>query len=357
MQLKQTLIIAFALSVISLTAWEFFWRSKPELYKASLEDDRYLWAEQRAKVETATDKDVILIGSSRTGFNFNTHVWEDVQGIKPINLSTDGKPPGPFLDDIVHNTYFNGTIIIGVTPLFWFDKADNTWWKGAQKWVDHYHDETYAQKFGYFLSKPLQRHLVMLTSSELKFYNDLDLKSLINRISIPGRIEEERMLYNFSYHDEDRNLMMFPIMVKDPGYAKKIQYVWEGFLPHIPGYEAIKDDMPEIFDYYLRVINIFKARGGKIIFVRHKAEEPWNKVTKRFLPRDKVWDKFIEIVNCPGYHFEDYEFMSKYTLPDWSHMYVDDAKIYTKDMVNKMIEDGYLTRYSKNEKQILSNKN
>jgi hypothetical protein len=61
----------------------------------------------------------------------------------------------------------------------------------------------------------------MLTSSELKFYNDLDLKSLVNRISIPGRVEEERMLYNFSYHDEDRNLMMFPAMINEPGFAKK----------------------------------------------------------------------------------------------------------------------------------------
>jgi hypothetical protein len=125
MYLKQSLIIAFALSIFSLTAWEFYWRSKPELYKATLEDDRYLWAEQRAKVETATDKDVILIGSSRTGFDFNTHVWEDVQGIKPINLSTDGKPPGPFLEDIVYTTSFSGTIIVGVTPLMWFGGKDN----------------------------------------------------------------------------------------------------------------------------------------------------------------------------------------------------------------------------------------
>ena len=49
--------------------------------------------------------------------------------------------------------------------------------------------------------------------------------------------------------------------------------------------------------------------------------------------------------------------MSKYTLPDWSHMYVDDAKTYTKDMVNKMIEDGYLTRYSKDKNKTNSNKN
>jgi len=345
MKLKKSLLIGLLLSLIGLVTWELYWRAKPEYYAACLEDDRYLWAKERAKVENAAKEDIVILGSSRSGFNFNTHVWEDVQGIKPINLTTDGKPPSPFLDDIVYNTSFNGTIIIGITPLFWFNVPDNTWWQPANQWIEHYHNETYAQKLGYFLSKPLQRNLVMLTSSELEFYNDLDLKSLINRISIPGRIEEERMLYNFSYHDEDRNLMMLPIMIKDPDFAKKIQYVWNGFLPNIPDYSAIKNDIPEIFDYYLKVINIFKARGGKIIFVRHKAEEPWNKVTKRFLPREMVWDKFIEMVKCPAYHFEDYEFMSKYTLPDWSHMYTTDAKTFTKDMVNQLIKDDHLIKH------------
>lgn len=346
MNLKKSFILAIVLALVGLICWEIFWRSKPEFYKAVLEDDRYLWAEHRAEVEKATKEDIILLGSSRTGFNFNTHVWNDVQGIKPINLATNGKPPGPFLNDIVYNTTFNGTLIIGITPLFWFDVAENNWWQPANQWINHYHNQTYAQKLGYYLSKPLERNLVMLTSSELEFYNDLDLKSLINRITIPGRTKDDRMLYNFSYHDEDRNLMMLPIMKNNPEFTRKITYVWDGFLPSIPGFEVIEDEIPGIIEYYKNVIKIFKARGGKIIFTRHKAEEPWNKVTKRFLPREKVWDVFVREVNCPAYHFEDYQFMSKYTLPDWSHMYVDDAKTYTRDMVNKLIEDGHLKKYN-----------
>jgi len=342
MKLKKTLIIAILLSTIGLVSWEMYWRTKPDYYKACLEDDRYLWAKEREKVESANDQDIIIIGSSRTGFNFNTHVWKDVQGIKPINLSTDGKPPGPFLEDIVYNTSFNGTLVIGITPLMWFGKKENGRWKDAKQWVDHYHNQTYAQKLGYWISKPLQRHLVMLTSSELEFYNDLDLKSLINRISIKGRIGDELMLNNFSYHDEDRNLIMFPSMVTNPEFAKKITDVWSGFLPYLPDYEKVKEDIPEIIENYRIIINDYRARGGKIIFVRHKAEANWNIPSQRLLPRAKVWDEFIKVVDCPAYHFEDYEFMSKYTLPDWSHMYVDDAKTYTRDLVNKLIEDSHL---------------
>lgn len=345
MKLKQSLIIAILLGLIGLVGWEMYWRSKPDYYKANLEDDRYLWAEHRAKVESATNKDIVILGSSRTGFNFNTHIWEQTQGIKPINLSANGKPPGPFLEDIVENTNFNGTIVLGITPLMWFGSSDNQRWDDAKLWVDHYHNQTYAQKLGHWVSKPLERNLVMLTSSELQFFNDLDLKSFIRRAYIQSSRPDNRfILLNFGYNDEDRNLIMFPSMVSNPDFAEEIQNTWAGFLPSIPDHSAVEDAIPEIIEQYVPMIEKLKARGGRIIFIRHKAEDGWNKHTKRLLPREKVWDKFVERIDCPMYHFEDYDFMSKYTLPDWSHMNAEDAKTYTKDMVNKLIKDNHLQK-------------
>lgn len=345
MKLKQSLIIAFILSFISLASWELYWRTKPDYYTANLNDDRYLWAAHRAKVEHATDNDIVILGSSRTGFNFNTHIWEETQGIKPINLSANGKPPGPMFEDIVENTDFSGTIVLGITPLMWFGSSDNQRWRDAKIWVDHYHNQTYAQKLGFWLSKPLERNLVMLTSSELKFYNDLDLKSLINRVYIPGdRPGSDTGLLNFGYNDEDRNLIMFSSMVSDPDFAKKIQAVWNGFLPNIPDYSVIKDYMPAIMQQYVPLIEKFKARGGKLIFIRHKAEQEWNIASERLLPRAETWDVFVKMVDCPAYHFEDYGFMSKYTLPDWSHMNAEDSKTYIRDIVKKLIEDNHLQK-------------
>ncbi|MFH4967590.1 hypothetical protein V8G61_05220 [Gaetbulibacter sp. M240] len=347
MNLRLSLILAISLTFTGIFCWEMYWRSKPDLYRAVIEDDRNLWAEHRKKVEMATSDDIVILGASRTGFNFNTHVWEKTQGRKPINLAADGKPPRPFLKDIVYNTNFNGTLIIGITPLMWFSDPNDSWANGAKQWVDYYYNRTNAQKLGYILSKPLERNLVFLTSSELEFYNDLDLKSLIGRIYIPGRGNDEPFgLYNFSYHDEDRNLIMLPPMRSDPAFAKRITDAWNKFLPYLPEYETVENDIPNIINDYIRIINDFKARGGKVIFIRHKSEEPWNKAAMRLLPKEKVWDKFAAVIDCPTYHFKDYEFMSKYTLPDWSHMYGDDAKLYTKDMVEKLIADGHLKDFN-----------
>ena len=67
MNLKPSLIIAVTLSIISLAAWEFYWRSQGKI--PDLDDDKNLWAVQRAKVEDASKKDVVLIGSSRVLFD------------------------------------------------------------------------------------------------------------------------------------------------------------------------------------------------------------------------------------------------------------------------------------------------
>lgn len=345
MNLKKSLIIGILLSLTALVAWELHWMSKTDYYTAYLEDDRNLWAEHRAKVETATPNDIILLGASRTGYNFNTHVWEETQGVKPINLSANGKPFTPFFEDIVNNTDFNGTLVIGVVPIAIFEKFRV---KDAKQWVDHYYNRTYAQRLGFKLSKPLKRHLVMLSASESKSYNDLDLKSLINTISFADdRINTNGFnLINIGYNDEDRNLIMFPRMTNNPFYQKEITDQWDKVIPTLPDYsDKVEKEASTIINELSTLINKFKAKGGVIIFIRHKAEEGWNKHAIRMMPRDKVWDKFIQTVNCPAYHFEDYEFMSKYYLPDWSHLNAEDAKSYTKDIVNQLIKDDHLTKH------------
>ena len=343
--LKLAFFLALGLAFAFLTIWEIYWRTQSDYYYAGLDDDRYLWAEKRALVETATPEDVVIIGSSRTAFNFNTNLWTDIQGRRPINLSTDGKPPGPFLEDLVENTSFNGTIIMGVTTLLFFNAKEHPFWQDANQWVVHYHKQTYAQQLGHQLSKPLQRNLVMLTATELDFANDLDLKSLIKTIPLKNRIEDNFVLPKFGYGDEHRNLFMYPKMKTDPAFAQKVQAAWMSFLPSLPPYEVIAEEMPGIIDHYAYLINKFTARGGKIIMVRHKCDPQWDEHSKRMKPREMTWDKLVAATNVPAYYSDDHPFMQPYTTPDWSHMAADDAEKYTAAMVERLIADGHLIRY------------
>ncbi len=346
-KLWQSFAMAIILSVTFLTGWELYWRSIPDYYHANIDDDRNLWAEHRAKVETATKDDVVILGASRTGFGFRTSLWQEIQGIAPINLSVDGKTPVPFLVDIVDNTSFNGTIILGVAILPVFASTEGShWWAEAAAWPEHYRKQTYASKLSFFLSKQLQSHLVMLTSSELDFYNDLDLKSLIKRIPWEGRAGPGFPLLKFGYNDYERNLIMFTRMTKDPESADVIKDVWSSIFVDINLYkDEIMSDAVAGMTALEKVVKKFEARGGNTILTRHDAQGIWEDVETSILPRELVWDKFVDAVDSPTYHYADYEFMGKYILPEWSHLSDSDAYTYTHDMVNKMIEDGHLVRH------------
>ena len=91
MNLKKSMIIALLLSVIALGSWEFYWRSQGVI--PGLEDDKELWALQRTKVETASENDVVLIGSSRVLFDMQLNEWEALSGRRPIQLASAGATP------------------------------------------------------------------------------------------------------------------------------------------------------------------------------------------------------------------------------------------------------------------------
>jgi hypothetical protein len=59
MKIKTSFIIALVFGLLSVTVWEFYWRSQG--YQPDMDDDKYLWSKTREKVEHATPKDVVLV--------------------------------------------------------------------------------------------------------------------------------------------------------------------------------------------------------------------------------------------------------------------------------------------------------
>ena len=102
MHLKKSLLIALALGIAAITAWELYWRSKG--YEPGLEDTKELWAVQRSRVDHATEKDIVLLGDSRILFDIQLDPWEKETGVRPIQLSSAGTTPLPAFHDLVENT-------------------------------------------------------------------------------------------------------------------------------------------------------------------------------------------------------------------------------------------------------------
>ena len=151
MNLKKSTYIAIALCIIGIGLWELYVRSQG--FKPDLDENNALWAVQRAKLETASKTDIVLIGSSRVLFDIQLDEWENETGIRPVQLASPGSTPLPLFHDIVNNTEFAGTVIVGVTPGLFFSTTypEAFPWKRPQSKVDHARDLTYAQLMNFYL--------------------------------------------------------------------------------------------------------------------------------------------------------------------------------------------------------------
>ena len=341
MNLKKTLLIAITLSFIAIGSWETYWRSQG--YYPGLEDDKDLWAVQRAKVENATKDDFVLLGSSRVLFDFQLSQWEAETGKRPIQLASAGTTPLPVFHDIVENTDYKGTIIVGVTPGLFFSTTYPLamFWDRAQVRIDYYFARTYAQRLNHKISIPLQNSFTFLTADEEEWVDDLDLKTLLNNIKIGNRIEMPMPpFHRFQNIYEDRNVEMMYKTATDTAFANTIKRVW-GFYGQQAQAHPPEKEATTIF--FLNDLEKYKARGGNVILVRCPSSGGLRVGEGMGLPRAEFWDALVAKANVPGYHFEDYEQFKNLECPEWSHLSAEDARKFTTELAKIMLNDGVIT--------------
>lgn len=326
-----------------LILWELHWRS--EGFPCSPDENKHLWAENRAKVNSMGPEDVVLTGSSRLLFDIQLDIWQSVTGKRPVQLALPGASPLPVLRDLADNTAFTGTIVVGVTPGLFFSSSGpgRGSWDSASKQVDHYQQRTYAQRFTHWIDKFFQKHLAFLENDMGPFYNDLDLKTMINRIPLKGRIAEAPPFPWFKYVDEDRNVTMLARVTADTAYAGMIRRIWQHFDSGPPPDSAVlAKNTAAVIEMTMQCVRTITERGGRVVFVRCPSSGWFLEMENARFPRGHNWNILLEKTGAKGYHFEDYPFMSKYDLPEWSHLATPDAREFTRDLVSEMVKDGVL---------------
>lgn len=346
MNLKQTILIAISLSFIAIGSWEIYWRSQG--YYPTLDDNKDLWAVQRDKVKKATNDDVVLMGSSRVLFDIQLDEWETETGKRPIQLASAGATPIPLFSDIVNNSDYAGTVVVGVTPGLFFSTTYPMAppWKRAQTRVNYHQDRTYAQRLNHQISLPFQNNLAFMVSFEEKGYADeINLKGLLKRIRIGNRTGNKMMppFHEFSNIALDRNTKMKDRTATDTAFANTVIKVWAFYHqdPHPPEKEAT-------MAYFLKDAKKFKDRGGNLVLLRCPSSGADRMGENMGLPRTELWDDLVAKANVSSYHFEDYDQLNQFICPEDSHLSGPDAQIFTTELVKIMIEDGVLTNTKTN---------
>lgn len=340
MNLKLTFYLTCLFALVSLGAWEIYWRSQG--YITDLEDDKYLWADQRSRVEKADKNDVVIIGSSRALFDLQLDVWEEMTGIRPIQLASAGSTPLPAFKDLVQNTTFSGTIVVGVTEGLFFSTTfpGAPPWKRMQNRIEFYHNRTYAQRLNHAISIPLQQSFVFLMKDEEPWDDEINLKNLISKIDLGRRTQSPRMppFNKFSDITLDRNVRMKEELVTDTAWANSIQRVWQAFTP-----EDRKSDISSTMSFFLSDAKTFMERGGNLILLRCPSNGKLREIEAKNLPRTEVWDELVRQSGAHAYHYEDYEPLQDLHLPEWSHLAPADADLFTKELLQIMLKDNVIS--------------
>lgn len=340
MHLKQSLLIAFTLSVIGIGAWELYWRSYG--YYPTLDDNDALWAVERSKVDKLSKDDVVLIGSSRVHFDIQLDQWKKRLGKKPIQLASGGCSPLPVFHDIVNTSDFNGTILVGVTPGLFFSTTfpEAQPWAWPQERIDHFHSRTYAQRINHKLSIPLQYGFAFI--SEAEGVDGINLKELLKKIQVNERVVDPMPPFHiFEETRPDRNVRMLKRMETDTAFANSIKNVWKFFMSG----ERPPPDKEGTMAFFLKDLEKFKAKGGNVILLRCPSEGYLRTFENKVTPRATFWDELVKKANVKAYHFEDYEQLQNLTIPEWSHLTAGDADVFTNRFLDILINDNALTNF------------
>ena len=340
MHLKHSLIIAITLGLLSVIAWELYWRSQG--LEPNIDDNKNLWANQRAKLENHTDESIVFIGSSRILYDINLDIWEKETGQDAIMLATQGASPIPVLQDIVDNTDFNGTLIVGITPPLFFSTTypEAQFIKRSQSLVDYYYKRTYAQRLNHILSVPLQENLAFIRDGDESWDSDVDLKTLLKQVHIGDRSGPVYPpFYNFEEITLDRHMKMPEIMVTDTAYANSVKKVWAAILSG----DNPPPDKESTTNAFVELGKKFEARSGKLILVRCPSSGLFKEVESKGFPREQFWDVLVEKSGVKAYNYMDYEQFNDLFLPEWSHLAAKDAEFFTSELIKIMRADGILT--------------
>ena len=326
-----TLVITLALTL----GWEAYCRHLG--YAPTLNDTSDLWASRRVVVDQEPDRTVV-IGASRTLFDFDMDVYEQALGERPLQLATVGTNPGPYLKDLADHPDFSGTVIVGVVPGLFFAPGGPPISK-PQGNLKRYRGWSPTQQVGHHLAVFLEQRLAFLQQG------DLTLNQLLLSFDIPNRPQAKvppKLPPYFYEVDEERQGRMTDIAERDTDIQQRIQQIWLPLFtppPFPPGlaldeiHAKVEAMATSTLQATKKNVEKIRSKGGKVLFVRFPSTGKLRDLENKFTPRKAYWDRILEVTGAPGIHFEDHPQLKNFDCPEWSHLTKGDATKFTRHLM------------------------
>ncbi len=327
------LLAALAIAAALFGAWEWHWRSLGA--GPSYRDDEALWAIQRRRIDHGEGNATVLAGASRTFFDVQLPVWEQVAGRRPIQLALDGTSPIAIVEDLADDPHFTGRLLVGIAPDIFF-----TGFEFEEGRPQYTRKESPSQRVGKWLSM----HTIEPTFA---FYDDdFALFTVLRRQPWPDRPGRPQRLHvrKLQVIDADRNSYMWDRIEADAAYRDLVRRTWaQNFDPKPTDAKQLAEaarTRDEQIERMARAVGKLRARGVFVVFVREMSAGAYLDYENRAFPRAQTWDVLLAKTGAPGIFYADYPQLSNFDLPEWSHMSKSSAQAYTAELV-RLLERNY----------------
>ncbi|MEE8295092.1 MAG: hypothetical protein V3R64_05230 [Sphingomonadales bacterium] len=323
---KKALLLAVGLMVLATAGWEFHARVNWGYEAEDYIDSYGLWAIERRRVD-AGEADVAVIGASRILYDLDLDTFEEMTGMRPVQIAMVGTNPRPFLTDLAADEDFKGLLILGITPGSFFRHEHGIF----ADVIDHYRDESPSEWISQQISVLIEPHLSFYDSDNWPLFTLLERAGLEDREGIgpPGF-----PVWKLGSMKKDRNTKLFWKVEDDRAYQVHAQMTWRAFMQRA---DAAGGPPPFDLDAYLieviADIEKIRARGGDVVFVRPPSAGDYRPRELRLQPRADYWDRLLRDTNSVGVHFEDHPELQGFRIPEWSHLHSEDAPKFTAAMI------------------------
>ena len=316
------LLVAVLTLVLGITASEVFWRMQG--FEPSVTDTEALWAQERARVEDAGEKTLLILGRSRIQQAFVREVFhEECPGYETIQLAVGGDHPIGTLINIAENTDFNGVVLCSITADSLLPELRDQ----QQHYLDYYYDdygllERIGQRFLTFAEWRLVTLAPELTPQEV-------LPDLAQGDAAP------QFLRCTPWRRHIVDYTKAPLAQFTADQLKTVQKNTNRYIM-LDGYTKWPNGLARVNDY----VRMITQRGGKVVFVRMPTSGDYYAVEKQHFPRKAYWDVWARMTDAPCIHFEDVPAMAGMECAEGTHLQLEDTVVFTRALAEELKRRG-----------------
>ena len=136
----------------------------------------------------------------------------------------------------------------------------------------------------------------------------------------------------------NRQSYMTPSFVTDTNQHNQVRAIWAFFRSQSEAPPVSGEAIDSVHNAVKVAVDKIRSRGGDILFVRTPSSGPFWAGEQKMLPREKYWDRLLEVTGSPGIHFMDDPNTDHYICPEFSHLTPADAKDYTRHLIMTLTE-------------------